>query len=76
MKALKILLPAIAFFAIIFTACGPSKEQQRQQAIEDSIRLEEDRRNLLERANQMLETREEAGEEQASGEGDSAPENP
>ncbi|MFN3556278.1 MAG: hypothetical protein ACK4VN_09975 [Bacteroidales bacterium] len=38
----------------VFVSCGPSAEERRQQEIEDSIKLEEDRRKLLERANTMF----------------------
>jgi hypothetical protein len=47
---------ALLFAIFILTACGPSAEQRRQQEIEDSIQLEKDRRELLERAGRMLET--------------------
>jgi hypothetical protein len=41
---------------ILLVSCGPSAEEQRQQEIEDSIRLENDRRELIERANRMFES--------------------
>ncbi len=39
----------------LLSSCGPSAEEQRQQEIEDSIQLEKDRRDLLERANRMFD---------------------
>lgn len=49
-------LALIALSFIWFTSCGPSAEERRQQEIKDSIQLEKDRRELLERANRMLDT--------------------
>jgi hypothetical protein len=39
-------------------ACGPSAEERRSQEIQDSIRLEQERQELIERANRILEGRE------------------
>jgi len=47
---------ALLFAFFILTGCGPSADQRRQQEIEDSIQLEKDRRELLERASKMLES--------------------
>lgn len=45
----------IAFcLALLFTSCGPSAEDRRRQEIEDSLKLETDRRQLLEKANSMI----------------------
>ena len=57
-----IFLPALAGLLL---SCGPSAEERRQQEIQDSIQLEEDRRNLLDRANHMLEGEDENGDEKA-----------
>lgn len=46
----------ILFLALFFISCGPSSEQKRQQEIEDSIQLEKDRRELLDRAGRLFET--------------------
>lgn len=55
---------AFLFAIFILTSCGPSADQRRQQEIEDSIQLEKDRRELLERAGRMLESpAETAGDE-------------
>lgn len=43
-------------FSLLFYSCGPSSEEQRKQEIEDSLKLEQDRRELLERANKMMES--------------------
>jgi hypothetical protein len=39
-----------------FTSCGPSAEQREQQRIEDSLRLDMERRELLERTGRMLDS--------------------
>lgn len=39
---------------LLLSSCGPSAEERRQQEIRDSIKLEEDRRKLIERANEMF----------------------
>ncbi|TVQ89304.1 MAG: hypothetical protein EA393_07110 [Bacteroidetes bacterium] len=44
------------FFIMILSACGPSEEERRQQEIEDSIQLEKDRRELLDRAGRIFES--------------------
>jgi uncharacterized membrane protein len=53
-------------------ACRPSSEERRNLEIQDSlrqaqenIRLEEERRDLIERANRMLESREQENDQDA-----------
>jgi hypothetical protein len=43
-------------FFIFLSACGPTAEQQEKQRLEDSIRLDEERRELLERTGRMLDS--------------------
>ncbi len=50
-----IFLSVTLFFLILFTSCGPSAEEKRIQEKEDSIRLENERRELIDRANRMYE---------------------
>ncbi len=59
-------------FSFIFTAlmvsltsCGPSAEQRRQQEIEDSIQLEKERREAINRASRIFETPAENNDEVA-----------
>jgi len=40
----------------LLVSCGSSADEQRQQEIRDSIKLEKDRKELLERANKLLES--------------------
>ncbi len=42
--------------ALILSGCGPSSEERERQRVEDSLQLEADRRELLERANRMFES--------------------
>lgn len=51
----------LRFFSIVISlilmySCGPSSESQRDQEISDSIRLDQERKELLERANKVLES--------------------
>jgi hypothetical protein len=62
------LLLVIVFFMV---SCGSSTNEQRQQEIRDSIKLEQDRKELLERANKLLESDGKTGKK----EDDSTPEN-
>ncbi len=48
------LLLVLFLAAFLIPSCGPSAEERRQQEIRDSIQLEEDRRRLIERANEMF----------------------
>jgi hypothetical protein len=58
-KVVRILLPLFLFAFILMFACRPSSpDDRRQSEVQDSIRLEEERRELIERANRMLESRE------------------
>ncbi len=52
----------------IMLSCGSAskKEQARQQEIEDSLKLDQERRELMERANQMLQKADSISEQQAS----------
>lgn len=56
----KNLFSALGFLfltiSVLLTSCGPSAEEQRLQEIEDSIQLEKDRRELLDRAGRLFET--------------------
>jgi hypothetical protein len=54
MKTVKFFL--VLFIAITLFSCGPSHDERRYQELQDSIELEIDRRELLERANRMLNT--------------------
>ncbi len=58
-RMLSFLFGFVLLFSVAFTSCGPSAEEQRKQEIEDSLRLEEERRQLLDRANQMMDKKEE-----------------
>lgn len=64
----KIASLGIFVLSIFLYSCGPSAEEQRQQEIEDSLRLEKDRRELLERANRMFEVDTLKGEDKAEAE--------
>jgi hypothetical protein len=57
----------ILFLALLFVSCGPSAEERRQQEIEDSIQLEKDRRELLDRAGRLFETPSDTLSETAEG---------
>jgi hypothetical protein len=54
----RLLALFIFLFLLIlsFTSCGPSAEQREQQRIEDSLRLDMERRELLERTGRMLDS--------------------
>ncbi len=43
-------------FLVLLSACGPTAEQQEKQRLQDSIRLDEERRELLERTGRMLDS--------------------
>ena len=52
----------VRFLSIVMVAtltmmysCGSSSESQREQEINDSIKLEQERRELIDRANKVLE---------------------
>ncbi|MDX9940675.1 MAG: hypothetical protein RBS53_00490 [Bacteroidales bacterium] len=49
-------LISLFFLPAFFTACGPSAKQREQQAKEDSIRLDRERQELLERAGTMIDS--------------------
>ncbi len=51
----KIASLGVFVLSLFLYSCGPSADEQRQQEIEDSLRLEKERRELLDRANQMFE---------------------
>ncbi|MFN2394606.1 MAG: hypothetical protein ABR597_02850 [Bacteroidales bacterium] len=55
------------FLVLLFVSCGPSAEEQRQQEIEDSLQLEKDRRELLDRAGRLFETPSDTLSETADG---------
>ncbi len=59
----------ITFFvlALVLTSCGPSAEERRQQEIEDSLQLEKDRRDLLDRAGKVFETPADTNDQMADG---------
>ncbi|GEM_PF-1782479 len=42
--------------ALILSSCGPSAEERERQRTEDSLQLEIDRTELLDRANRMFES--------------------
>jgi hypothetical protein len=44
--------------SFLLYSCGPSSESQREQEIKDSILLEQERRELLNRASKVLENSE------------------
>jgi hypothetical protein len=52
MKSVKFFL--VLFIAITLFSCGPSHDERRYHELQDSIQLELDRRELLERANRMF----------------------
>lgn len=54
MQYLKVFVSIVLFATLM--ACGPSAEERRQQEIADSLQLEQDRVDLLERANRLLES--------------------
>jgi len=41
---------------MFFTACGPTAQQREEQRIEDSLRLDLERRELLERTGRMIDS--------------------
>ena len=51
--------------ALLLSSCGPSAEERQQQEIRDSIKLEEDRRKLIDRANEMFSPEEIEKEQKA-----------
>ncbi|MEE4176101.1 MAG: hypothetical protein V2I46_01190 [Bacteroides sp.] len=59
---MKIHFPKFRFFLILFAfavltnACGPSSSEQEKQRLEDSIQLDLERQQLLERTEQMLDS--------------------
>lgn len=55
-KALFLLLLFVA--PSFFGGCGPSDRERRQQAIEDSLKLDQERRQLLERTGEMIDSAE------------------
>lgn len=74
LKNMKKSISPAFIFVIIFTAitltfasCGPSAEQRRQQEIKDSLQLEKDRRDLLDRAGKVFETPADTAEQMAGG---------
>jgi len=69
MKNLVSFATAFVFiFLIIFlSACGPSAEERRQQEIEDSIQLEKERRELLDRAGRIFESPEDTIDQTVDG---------
>jgi hypothetical protein len=70
MKIILIRIFAVLFLGIMASGCGQSKDERRQQEIEDSLQLEKDRRELLERANQMFDSKEETDSEDTSSAGE------
>lgn len=52
----KIASLGVFVLSLFLYSCGTSSEEQRKQEIEDSLRLEKERRELLDRANRMFET--------------------
>jgi hypothetical protein len=58
------LISLIIFFILFFPACKPASEERRKQEVQDSVRIDEERRQLIERANRMLENQD--GEKQPS----------
>ena len=50
------LLIFLFLFILSLTSCGPGAEQREQQRIEDSLRLDMERRELLERTGRMLDS--------------------
>lgn len=62
-KTLFLLFVVLAFGTLF--ACGPSADERERERIEDSIRLEQDRQSLLERANFMLDSIAKAQEDTA-----------
>ncbi len=58
----------IFVLSLFLYSCGPSAEERRQQEIEDSLKLEQDRRELLDRANRMFEADTSAAEDKSEAE--------
>ena len=50
-----IISTSLIIASLIMISCGPSQEEIRQQEIKDSIQLEADRKDLLDRANRMFD---------------------
>lgn len=62
MKRIGLLICAIVMMAGI--SCGPSAEEREKQRIDDSLKLEKERIELLEKANLLLDSAQQI-EEQA-----------
>ncbi len=54
MKRIGLMICAIVMMACI--SCGPSAEEREKQRIEDSLKLEKERIELLEKANLLLDS--------------------
>lgn len=69
MKKILSFVFSFIFIALMvsLTSCGPSAEQRRQQEIEDSIQLEKERREALNRASRIFETPAENNDQVADG---------
>lgn len=64
----KIASLGVFVLSLFLCSCGTSSEEQRQQEIQDSLRLEKERRELLNRANQMFEADTLKGEDKTDAE--------
>ena len=51
----RVLLVLFVYSALL-SACGPTAREREEQRLEDSIQLDEERRQLLERTGQMLDS--------------------
>ncbi|TVQ12853.1 MAG: hypothetical protein EA361_10455 [Bacteroidetes bacterium] len=67
-RVTRIVTLSVFVLSLLMYSCGTSSEERRQQEIEDSLRLEKERRELLDRANRMFQTDTLKGEGKAEGE--------
>ncbi len=67
-RVTRIVTLSVFVLSLLMYSCGTSSEERRQQEIEDSLRLEKERRDLLERANRMFQIDTLKGEEKVEGE--------
>jgi PBP1b-binding outer membrane lipoprotein LpoB len=63
-KRINILL--ITVVLLILAGCRTSSDERRGQGVNDSIKLDDERRELIERANRMLESAEQENDSESS----------
>ncbi len=54
-KLIKLFSFLMIFSFVILLSCGPSAQSRRDNEVQDSLELEQERKELLNRANKILE---------------------